>query len=352
MANKVYDNFFLSNEVEDQFNSHLDLMRFATIDTSLVGTAGMKKIINRYKATAGTQKLKKGEGNTKQIGVSYVPEEYEIQLAQNDFRWNDEDAMRDPMLVPVGMKHAGTDLFNTMNDDIFAEYRKAPLSMEVNTFGFDAFVDGVSALGFEDVENVELFAFVCPLDKGTIRKELKDTLQYVKEYATAGYVGSVGGVNIYTKKDAVPGEVIIGTKDAVTVFIKTGTEIEQDRDKNTRVNDTYSRKYYVTALTDETKLIKLLKGKDATLKTLTVGTLNLNPDFAEGRFSYEATTENAKDVITAVATNSEAIVTIKNGETTVTSGTEATWKAGVNILTIEVVNGTDKLTYKVKVTKE
>lgn len=24
MAHKIYDNFYLSNEVEDQFNSHLD----------------------------------------------------------------------------------------------------------------------------------------------------------------------------------------------------------------------------------------------------------------------------------------------------------------------------------------
>ena len=28
MANQVYDNFYLSNEVEDQYNSHLDLQQF------------------------------------------------------------------------------------------------------------------------------------------------------------------------------------------------------------------------------------------------------------------------------------------------------------------------------------
>ena len=27
MAHKIYDNFYLSNEVEDQFNSHLDLQQ-------------------------------------------------------------------------------------------------------------------------------------------------------------------------------------------------------------------------------------------------------------------------------------------------------------------------------------
>lgn len=27
MAHNIYDNFYLSNEVEDQFNSHLDLQQ-------------------------------------------------------------------------------------------------------------------------------------------------------------------------------------------------------------------------------------------------------------------------------------------------------------------------------------
>ena len=39
MANTTYPNYFLSNEIEDQFNSHLDLEKFCTVDTSLTGTA-------------------------------------------------------------------------------------------------------------------------------------------------------------------------------------------------------------------------------------------------------------------------------------------------------------------------
>lgn len=73
MAHKIYDNFYLSNEVEDQFNSHLDLQQFCTVDNSLVGTAGMKRKINVYKATAGTEKLKMGEGNTKSFWIALIP---------------------------------------------------------------------------------------------------------------------------------------------------------------------------------------------------------------------------------------------------------------------------------------
>jgi hypothetical protein len=260
MANVVYENFYLSNEVEDQFNSHLDLMRFVTVDNSLVGTAGMKRIIHRYSATNGTEKLAKGVGNSKSIEVSYVDEEYVIALAQNRFTWNDEDAMTDNMLVPVGMKHAGTDLFNTVNADIFAEFRKATLTHTASALDFGAIVDTVAKLNMENPEGVELFGFVCPLDVAKLRKALKDDLKYVEAYVRAGYIGTVAGVNLYTKEDAVEGTICGGTKKAVTYFNKKGVEVEQERDANVRLNKIYSRKYYLVALTDENYAFKIVKG--------------------------------------------------------------------------------------------
>jgi hypothetical protein len=257
MANTVYDNFFLSNEVEDQFNSHLDLLQFCTIDNSLTGTAGMKRIINTYRATNGTEKLTIGAGNSKSIEVSYTPKEYEIALAQNRFTWNDEHAMTDPMLVPVGMKHAGTDMFNTIQGDIYKEFSDTTVEVTATTPNFDAFVDAGAALNIENLEGVYKFALVNPKDVAKIRKALKDDLKYVTEYAKSGYVGTVGDVHIHSKADAKENEIIVATKDAVTVFNKTGVEVEQDRDSNTRVNNAYSRKYYVVALTDESKAVKI-----------------------------------------------------------------------------------------------
>ena len=261
MAHTIYDNFFLSNEVEDQFNSHLDLQQFCTIDSTLVGTAGMLRKINVYKATDGTEKVAMGEGNTKSIEVSYTPEEYRILLAQNRFEYFDEQAMTDPNLVPVGVRHMGTDMFNTVNADIFAEYKKATLSVEATAFDFAAFVDAQAKLNLENLEGVTIFGWVCPADMAKIRKALKDDLKYVEAFAKQGYVGTVGGVNLYTKKDATEGEIIIATKEAVTLFVKKGTEIEQpprdSEDANIRKNTILSRKYYLAALTDATKAVKI-----------------------------------------------------------------------------------------------
>ena len=260
MANNVYENFFLSNTVEDQFKSHLDLQQFCTVDNGLEGTAGMKRTIHSYRATNGTEKLTVGQGNSKSIEVSYTPVEYTIALAQNRFDWNDEHAMTDPMLVPVGMKHAGTDMYNTVQDDIYGEFAKTGIEVPASAPDFDAFVDASAALNLENLEDVTIFAFVCPKDKAKVRKALKDDLKYVEEYAKTGYIGTVAGINLYTKKDAVEGEIIVATKEAVTIFNKKGVEMEQERDANTRKNSAFSRKYYVVALTDESKAVKIKLG--------------------------------------------------------------------------------------------
>ena len=267
MANTVYSNFFLSNTVEDQFNSHLDLQQFCTVDTTLEGVDGMKKIIHSYRATDGTEKLTVGQGNSKSIEVSYTPVEYLIALAQNRFEWYDEHAMTDPMLVPVGMKHAATDMFNTLQADIYGEFAKTGIEVPATAPDFEAFVDAGAALNIENLEDVSVFAFVCPKDKAKVRKALKDDLKYVEEYAKHGYIGTVAGINIYTKADATEGEVIVATKEAVTIFIKKGTEVElpprSAEDANTRKNTAFSRKYYVVALTDESKAVKIKFGAGA-----------------------------------------------------------------------------------------
>lgn len=262
MPNVVYDNFYLSNEIEDQYKSHLDLQNFCTVDNNLVGSPGMKRIINVYSASEGTEKLTVTKGNTKSIEVSFAKKEYEIQLAQNRFVYYDEQAMMDPTLIPVGTQRMGSDLFNTVNADIFAEFNKATQLVKPKAYGFDCFADAVAKLNVENTDNdptqIMSFGFVNSADMAAVRKALKDELKYVEAFARTGYVGTVAGVNLYTKKDAVTGTCIVATQKAVTLFNKLGVEVEQERDSNTRENRIFSRKYYLAALTDATKAVKIV----------------------------------------------------------------------------------------------
>ena len=271
-TNTVYDNFYLSNEIEDQFNSRLDLQQFCTVDRGLEGVAGMKRKINVYSATNGTQDLAKGEGNNKSINVSYAQKEYTIKLAQNRFQYYDEEAAADPMTVPVGMNHAAVDMFNHVNADIYAEYAKAQMILPTTLLDFAAFADAEAMLNVEDLEDRYIFAFVCADDMAAIRKALKDDLKYVERFAARGYVGTVAGVNLYTKKDATPGKVYLATREAVTIFTKTGVTVEQSTeatsrsadDANIRLNTIFSRKYYVVALTDASKCVAIEQGVEFT----------------------------------------------------------------------------------------
>ncbi len=267
MAHKIYDNFYLSNEIEDQYNSMLDLQTFCKVDNDLVGTAGMIRKINTYKATDGTEKLDMGQGNSKSIEVSYTPEEYKILLAQNRFDYFDEQEMTDPNVVPVGLTHMAVDMFNTVNADVFAEFNKATLEVATSKIDFGAFADAVATLNIEYTDNdpavvaPACFAFVSPSDMATLRKSLADDLKYVESFVRTGYVGTVAGVNLFTKKDAVSGTIIVGTNEAVTLFNKRGVETEQERDSDIRKNSIWSRKYYLAALTDATKACKITVSK-------------------------------------------------------------------------------------------
>lgn len=298
MANQVYSNFYLSNEIEDQFNSYLDLQRFCTVDNELEGTAGMIRKINRYHATNATQKLTMGQGNNQSIEVAYSPYQYEIQLAQNRFEYFDEEDMTDPMLVPTGARHMATDMFNTVNGDIYGEFAKATQVVVVASFDFDAFADAQSMFPFEDIEGIEFFAFVHPTDVAALRKALKTSLQYVESFARSGYIGTVAGVNIYTKKDANIGTICLATKEAVTIFNKRGTEVEQPPrdagDANIRKNTIFARKYYVCALTDENKAVKIVKGSAAASVDTSVQT---------GKTYYEASGLGYLEVVPAAGDN-------------------------------------------------
>lgn len=262
----IYDNKVIANEIEDQFNSHLDLMQFCTVDDSLVGVAGDIKEIRRYRATDGTEQLEMGEGNSENIEIRYAEEQYRILLLQNRFPYYDEEQMRDPMTVPVGVNHMATDMFNSSQKRMMNEFSKATLNLKASAFNFAAFVDAVALLDLPEDdgerEGIEIFAFVNAKQVAELRKALADDLKYVEAFARKGYIGTVAGVNLYTKKDAPEKYIVIATRKAVTYFVKKGTEVEQERDGNVRLNKIYSRKYFLPALTDETQVVRLIKGAD------------------------------------------------------------------------------------------
>lgn len=86
------------------------------------------------------------------------------------------------------------------------------------------------------------------------------------------------------------------------------------------------------------------------LATLSIGSVSLSPAFDPGVRNYTAATTNATNTITATGADGASVV-IKNGSTTVTSGSSATWEAGANTVKITATKGGITTTYTVIVTK-
>lgn len=256
MAHTIYENSVLSNKLNEVLKTKVSINPYMTIDNSLAQSAGMKKIVNVYTATGEVEALEMGKGNTGEISVSFEPKEYDVLTYQGKFSYFDEQEMTDPMVVDAGVDGAAKQMVNKFNDLAIAEFGKATLTAPAAAWSFDAVVDALAKLGETQAE----FMLINPNALAGFRKALKDMLSYSEGFARTGYVGSVAGVPVVVSNIVPENEAYIGTKEAVTVFIKKDTEVEQERDADVRRNDYWVRKYAVVALTDATKAVKITIG--------------------------------------------------------------------------------------------
>lgn len=255
MANQVYDNVVLANKIEDILTTAVDLTSYMTVDTSMTQEAGMKKKINTYKAQGNVETLEMGAGNSGDIEVSFATKEYEVETVQGRFQYYDEQAMTDPMVVQAGLEGIAKTMINDFTTKAIAEFDKATLTVQRTGFAFTDIVDAIAKLNTESEDG--LFILVGVADLAKFRKELQDDLKYNEDFVRTGYVGSVCGVPVIVTKAITNGNIYLASKEAVTLFIKKDTEVEQERDANVRNNKVYIRKVAVVALTDENKVVKL-----------------------------------------------------------------------------------------------
>lgn len=258
MAHTTYENIILSNKINDILATAINLNNYLTIDTSMTEEAGMKKVINTYTSTGAIEELGMGQGNTGEIEVSFTPTEYTVKTYQGKFAFFDEQEMTDPVIVDTGLQHSADHMVNTWIELAIDEYQKATLTHTGSAWSFDVIVDAIAKMNLESEEG--LFLLISPADKAAFRKALKDDLKYADDFVRSGYIGSVAGVPVIVSKAIPAGEGFLGTKEAVTVFIKKDTETEYERNADIRKNSYWVRKVGVVALTDATKVVKITIG--------------------------------------------------------------------------------------------
>lgn len=254
----LYENFVLENKMTDLVNTNIDVNALFTVDNSLEGEAGLKKIINKYTYTGEVEKLAKGAKNSTKGAVSYVPSEYTIERYQQTFSYNDMDVMADPYLLDVATKGASEVMANHIRAQYFAELAKISKTHPTATFNYDAVVDALASIGRE----VEADTFVVMgLDsKAAIRKDADYKASRQGEILYTGQFGDIAGVPCVCSKLVPANTVYVTTKDSVKLFVKNAGSVEQDRDIETKDNTVVYDRHGVMALVDETKSCKIVIG--------------------------------------------------------------------------------------------
>lgn len=255
---KGYENFVLESKMNDLLETKLNTRSLMMIDDSLTTAPGMKKVINRYTFTGEVENLAKGEGNTVGGVVTFTPVEYIVGVNQQKFEYYDEDFMTDPKIVDVGLEGAAITMVNDLNSKYFAELGKATLIHEyTGNYCYDALVDSIELMNLED--ETGLFNIIGTDLKAQIRKDPDFKGARQGEILFNGQIGSISGVPVIVSKKVPKKEAFLATKAAVTLFTKKESEVEQERDKNVRLNTIFSRKVNLVALTDATKVVKITK---------------------------------------------------------------------------------------------
>lgn len=174
--------------------------------------------------------------------------------------------------------------------------------------------------------------------------------------AKAGVLSAAVGSSVYCTNVVMFAKLLDGKFKKITIFSPMnegalGIKAVQ-KAENELALEIYAH-YGIGDLNGDLYQIEEVSAADveAALSSLTIGELILSPSFSSGTLEYTAATTNASDKITAAATASAATVVIKNGSTTVTSGSAASWAAGENTVTVTVTNGSNTRVYTVIVTK-
>jgi hypothetical protein len=256
MANTVYPNKVIEAKAKDLLTTSLNVRSLMSIDTELAQTAGMTKTVNVYTYSGVAEEVGAGEGNSVRGSITYTPTDYTVKYVQQTFDYQDEDFMKDNLIVDNMIKGATQTMTNKMTADFLAECAKASLSSDFATFGYEAIVDGISELNLEDES--KLYVVIPNAWKADLRKDADYKAARMGEVVYNGQVGTICGIPVIATK-ALTDTAYVMTNEAVKLFVKKDVAVEQDRDIETRTNTVVMGTSYLAALENADKICKLVK---------------------------------------------------------------------------------------------
>lgn len=253
----LYNNVVVTDRINNALNTMLETRTLMTIDDSLQGSDGMVQKIKKYTYTGSAQEVAKGE--TADAGsVGYVDADYTVKRVQAKFVYNDDDAMQDSKFVEAGIDGMPKSVVNYGNTKFYGELAKFGYGVDGSVFNYDLIVDAIADMDVEDENG--LFILGGNDFKKAIRKDPDFKSANQGEILFTGQIGNVAGKPVIISKLVPAGVVYVFTKEAVTMFLKKDTFVEQSHNIETKDNTIVADQYVIIALTDDTKARKVILG--------------------------------------------------------------------------------------------
>lgn len=253
MAHTLFENKVIEAKASELLLTAVNARSLMTIDNSLAEAEGMTKVINTYSYTGAVEKLADGAKNSARGALAFVPHEYKVQRAQHTFDYTDTQFMTDNNVLDMSLKYGNDEMANQMTKDFYAECAKCSKSVNA-AISYDAIVDAISEVGLENETN--LFVVIPNSWKAELRKDEDYKNARMGEVIYGGQVGTIAGIPVIAT-NALENVAYVMTKEAVKLFMKKDVEVEQDRDIETKTNTIVISAYYICALADDSKIVKI-----------------------------------------------------------------------------------------------
>lgn len=244
--------------------SAIKIAPLANVDNSLQGTAGNTIVVPVFKYIGDATEVAEGvEIDLTLMQASST--KVEVKKVAKGVELTDESVLSG-YGDPVGQ--AGEQILYSIANGIDKACVTALQGVSLNhtvetALDYNAIVDAVDVFGEED--NEEKYLIIAPKQLTALRKDANfiDKSKYGNDVMVSGEVGMVANCRVVVsnkvEKDMSDNyTAIIMKKGALTIFMKRDVEVETDRDITRKVSVITADEHFAVAVTDETKVVKLV----------------------------------------------------------------------------------------------
>ena len=244
---------------------------YAKMDTTLQGRPGSTITVPKYQYIGDATDLAEGV-DAEATQLTTTTAEYTIKKAVKQVLLTDE-AVLSGYGNPVGETNnqLGLAIASKVEDDIFTQLYTARMVYDgsASAISYNGIVDAIDK--FVEEENVNKVMFIHPYQVSELRKDSNfiDRSKYGNEVMVNGEIGMVANARIVPSKRVTysSGAFICPIVElrpetqtgddvpAITVFIKRNANVETERNLKNYTTRIAVDEHYVTALTDESKVV-------------------------------------------------------------------------------------------------